>query len=189
MNCQETQRFLHAYGDGELELAKSLELEQHLQACPPCSRAYSHQQTIQTAVRRDALYFRAPHRLRRSVTAAVRRAARAEAPSRHGSWSWFTVGLTAAAAALEALLLVSNFAQPSAQDRLLSEITASHVRSLMVSHLTDVASTDQHTVKPWFEGKLDFAPPVKDLAERGFPLTGGRLDYLGGRPVAALVYQ
>ena len=101
---------------------------------------------------------------------------------------WFQQFGWAAAALLLVSVLAVQFSSSRNEDRLLADLTASHVRSLMAAHLTDVASTDQHTVKPWFDGKVDFAPPVKDLRETGFPLLGGRLDVIEGHAAAALVY-
>lgn len=104
-------------------------------------------------------------------------------------WQWAPVGASFACGALLAVSVLTYHQATSREDELEQDVVASHVRSLMVNHLTDVASTDQHTVKPWFIGKLDYAPPVVDLAQQGFPLIGGRLDYLEDRPVAALVYR
>src|SRR5439155_24132787 len=106
-----------------------------------------------------------------------------------GWWQWFKWGIPIAGTALIAFLLATSFIRASTDERLAQEVTANHVRSLMATHLTDVTSSDQRTVKPWFDGKIDFSPPVKDLAAQGFPLVGGRLDYLQNRPVAALIYQ
>ena len=117
------------------------------------------------------------------------RAAEAFRPKERKWWiGWVPAFATAAALMLVIVFFVFR-SQPSNDDLIANELVSDHVRSMMVDHLADVPSTDQHTVKPWFDGKLDYSPPVTDLASQGFPLTGGRLDYAAGRPIAALVYQ
>lgn len=133
----------------------------------------------------------APAGLRDRIVSSIREA---DAPTRHKSkyqgWrQWLNLGAAFAMGALASVTAVYFLTTVSAQERLAQEVVASHVRSLMATHLADVASSDRHTVKPWFSGKLDFSPPVHDLAQAGFPLVGGRLDYVGGHPAAALVYQ
>jgi anti-sigma factor RsiW len=195
MNCKDTNEIIHGYLDGELDVVRSLEIEQHLKDCPACGRAYRELQSLRTAVARGSLYFSAPGGLEKRVRSAVRQASRAEGRTeggrRHWNWTWPTMLAPIAAMALVLLIALPIVTQHSRDDRLLNEIVSAHVRSLMAdtSHLTDVASSDQHTVKPWFTGKLNFSPPVRDLAAEGFPLVGGRLDYVGAHPVAALVYQ
>jgi anti-sigma factor (TIGR02949 family) len=189
VSCQEAQDLLHGYLDGELDLVRSLELEQHLQACPSCSHAYQNQQALRAAVRTGSLYFTPPVHLQKRVRSAVRSASHAAGRPRLWSWRWLGVAASLAFVTLMLWRLVPGLPGSSADDRIAQELIAGHVRSLMVSHLTDVPSSDQHTVKPWFEGKLDFSPPVADVTEQGFPLVGGRLDYVGDRPVAALVYR
>src|SRR5258708_2358049 len=139
-----------------------------------------------------SLYFDAPKGLEKRVRSAVRQAGRAESPRWRwrweGNWAWVGVVAPAGIAALVILMALPIIMRTSTEDRLTQEIVSGHVRSLMAGHLTDVASSDQHTVKPWFNGKLPFSPPVTDPAAQGFPLIGGRLDYVEN-PVAALVYQ
>lgn len=188
MNCHETRELIGAYADGELDAARNLEIERHLQSCPSCPEVYAEQRALAEAIARRAPRFAAPAALRAQIMATLRVGAGARRvlpfPQRYGRAVW-----TIAAVALIGLFVAGIlFSRRGESDLLAKEIVASHVRSLMANHLADVVSTDRHTVKPWFDGKLDFAPPVVDLASEGFPLVGGRLDYLDEHPVAALVY-
>jgi anti-sigma factor RsiW len=191
LSCQITQEFIHAYVDGELDLARSLEIEQHLRECQACASAYHNQTALRSALRDRSLYHSAPAGLEKRVRSSLRREARSEVGRRWFGWRWLPVGAMA-------LILVLGLAiwravpglRTSGDEFLAQEMVSNHVRSLQLeSHRTDVISSDQHTVKPWFDGKLDFAPPVKDLSSQGFPLIGGRLEYLNNRAVAALIYQ
>ena len=138
-------------------------------------------------VARDATYHRAPEALRARIQAAVAREARNEA--RPALWRWGGVAVAIAAAAVVSWNVALMQARVG-EDAIARDVVAAHVRSLMADgRLNDVASSDQHTVKPWFQGKVDFAPRVADLADSGFPLAGGRLDYVNGRPVAAITYR
>jgi anti-sigma factor RsiW len=194
MNCEETQSLIHPYIDAELDLVRSLELERHLRDCPVCSTGHENLQMLRGAVR--ALYHQPPAHLQKRITTALRKEARSShmnigSERKFSLWSW-RPAYVAASLAFTAIIswsAVRLLSIRSENDLLAREVIASHVRSLMADHLADVMSSDRHTVKPWFNGKLDFSPPVQDLAEEGFPLVGGRLDYLNNRPVAALVYQ
>ena len=192
MNCKETQEVIHGYLDDELDLVHNLAVEQHLKECAACAQSLQREQSLRKAMANRSLYFEAPKWLEKRVRSAVRQASKAESHWSWGrafTWGWPRVLVPLAAAAVVLLVTVPSLMRPSTEDRLSQEIVSAHVRSLMASHLTDVASTDQHTVKPWFNGKLPFSPPVTDLAAQGFPLIGGRLDYVENHPVAALVYQ
>jgi anti-sigma factor RsiW len=186
VSCPDFQKFLHAHHDGELDAANTLRVDEHLAGCPACSEEMRRLGALRAAVRAPALRFTAPDELRRSLRLAVEQTARAETPVRR-SWSQ-QLGWAAALALLFTMVGREHLASGGADDRLLTDLTENHVRSLMVDHLTDVTSTDQHTVKPWFDGKIDFAPPVKELRDVGFPLLGGRLDVVEGHTAAALVY-
>jgi anti-sigma factor RsiW len=187
MSCTETKNLLNAYVDGELDSAGSLSVERHLQQCTSCLADVERLRTLTSAIQGSGLRFNAPPRLKRSVKAAIHRAN----PTRttlFPVWRWAT------ALASSALVLILGWAAVtqwtmSTEEMLVNDIVSSHVRSMMASHITDVASSDSHTVKPWFGGKLDYSPPAKDLTEQGFRLVGGRLDYIGNRPVASVVYQ
>ena len=192
MNCAEIRPLLHACADGELDPVRSLEIERHLKDCAACAAEMKSVQSLGTALRDGNLAYRAPDSLRREIRQIAgateeKFQPREDHPQNHSLWIWKFIAATATAFAAIVLLLHPGGMSPN--DRLMNEAVASHVRSLLAEHLTDVASSDRHTVKPWFDGKVDFAPDVKDFADQGFPLVGGRLDYLNGRTVAALVYR
>ena len=194
MNCQEIETLSHAYADRELDLVRTTEIERHLSGCRACSQAYENIRVLGSALKSADLYFKAPaqlkSRIRESLGAENKGTSTLERSNTRTPfwWQWLKWGIPIAGTALIALLVAPPLLGPSTDARLAQEVTAGHYRSLLATHLTDVASSDQHTVKPWFAGKIDFAPPVKDLAAQGFPLVGGRLDCLQDRQVAALVY-
>ena len=189
MDCKNARPLIDGYLDGELDLVRNLEIQDHLQACALCSQRYNDRQVIRQGLKIGSAYFKAPTDLQKRIQRSVRQAAKAESVPRRLPWSWVRVAAPMAAVAIVVLTLVPFFRGQSSEEILTQEVVSSHVRSLMANHLADVPSSDEHTVKPWFNGKLDFSPPVADLANQGFPLVGGRLDYLNNRPVAALVYQ
>jgi anti-sigma factor RsiW len=189
MDCKNAQTLIDGHLDRELDPARSLEMEDHLRVCAACSQSYKNHQVLSENLRTGSVYFKAPADLQRSIRRAVRQAAKADSAPRWLPWSWVRIAAPMAAAAIVLLTLAPFVQGPSTEEILTREVVSSHVRSLMANHLADVSSSDQHTVKPWFNGKVDFSPPVVDLASQGFPLVGGRLDYLNNRPVAALIYQ
>ena len=210
MNCEEATKLMDGYLDGELDPITSQTIEQHLRECPKCDQAYKIHGSLIRAIGNATPYYKAPSELRERIQSSLREEI-AERPARNiaretqrpfprsqprprailweTSWNWLALAAAIIFAAIIAFTLVPRWQRPGADQFLATQLIASHVRSLMANHLTDVASSDQHTVKPWLDVKLDFAPPVVDLANEGFPLIGGRLDYLDNRPVAALVYQ
>src|SRR5882724_5275859 len=191
VSCELTHSVLHGYIDGELDAARAADFERHLLSCPQCTSAMETQEKLSASIHRAGLYERAPVTLRRKIEGqyglpAPLRGARVQTGVRPTQW------LALAAALILAFLIgVRVLPGPGGRARqaeLTSAIVDAHLRSLLPGHLEDVISTDQHTVKPWFDGKVDFAPPVRDFASEGFPLQGGRLDIVRGRQVAVLVY-
>jgi anti-sigma factor RsiW len=190
VDCRDVQPLLHAYCDGELDLLRHLQVEHHLVECAECAERERGLRLLQTALASAPLYYRAPEALRTRLQGDS-----APSPPRPAGRRWSTFALAATAAGIVLVLAATLTAgmfwsSAAAEDRLADQVVAGHIRSLQVaSHTTDVTDSNQHKVKPWFMGKLDFAPQVVDLSPNGYTLTGGRLDYLTDRPVAALVYR
>jgi anti-sigma factor RsiW len=185
MTCEEAEILLHALIDGELDAGHAREVEDHVAGCPACAAALRDYRAMSQAVANADISYKAPVELRRRIEAALPQAT--PAPSRRSVLRGFAMG--SAVSALAATGLVAIVLRNDDEQRLLSEVVSAHLRSLQAGHLTDVISTDQHTVKPWFNGKLDVAPPVIDLTPQGFTLIGGRLDYVDAHPIGAVVYR
>src|SRR6266496_4153534 len=210
MNCEQATELMDGYLDGELDPVTSQAIEQHLRDCHNCEQAYKAHTALSHAISRGAPYYKAPTGLRERIQSSLREEI-AEQPARTvaadarpqsatkqpeprsiffgTSWNWLALAAAIIFAAIIAWNLLPGLQRSDAEQFLASQLIASHVRSLMANHLADVASSDQHTVKPWLDAKLDFAAPVVDLSSEGFPLIGGRLDYLDNHPAAALIYQ
>jgi anti-sigma factor RsiW len=184
VDCTLHRHLLEAYLDGELGFERSLEVEAHLASCPICSSEVQSWTNIRAALKEPELYHRAPAHLEAKLHKLLPQAQTQKTPWFQRS-IWALGGAAFATAALLISFVIMRPAAPSPDQ----DIVVSHIRSLMSDHLMDVVSTDQHTVKPWFDGKLDFAPPVQDFAADGYPLAGGRLDYLDNRKVAVLIYH
>ncbi len=188
MSCDRAETVLHGYFDNELDALGAAEFERHLESCGECAEALASLKGLRSSLGSAQLYATAPATLRTQILRDVGAAKRVAVMPAQKPWRWLAVAA--------ALILCTYMGWRAASMRsgndyesvLAAQVVDAHLRSLQPGHTTDVVSTDQHTVKPWFDGKLDFAPPVRDFAEQGFPLQGGRLDVVHGRTIAALVY-
>jgi anti-sigma factor RsiW len=199
VDCDDARVLMHGHFDDELDLAADLEVRRHIDQCPRCVTEYAALRAMRTRLNDEEFRFEAPPELREKIRRAIIASPQTRSASQRSGgyqaqrrpWLPRAIGFVVpmAIGAMLALIIAPRTMGPSRDQQIAGEVIASHVRSLMPAHLMDVESTDQHTVKPWFNGRLDFSPPVTDFAKEGFPLVGGRLDYIDGRPVAALVYQ
>ena len=189
MDCREAQDLIHAYADHELDLVRTLDIERHIHDCQSCAQAHQNLAALQSSLAGASFYFSAPPGLQQRIRTALDRA-EPRPPRRLILRLWLPLAAAASLALVAVALWAALRGSHASDERVLAQaVVSGHVRSLMEAHLLDVVSTDQHTVKPWFDGKLDFAPDVRDFRADTFPLAGGRLDYLADRPVAALVYR
>lgn len=188
MTCNEIRNLLTAYVDGELDFVRHLEIERHVEACGACAAQLGREQELHKAFGDPLLYHRAPAALRERIRETL--PSRRQRSSRMKPAVWVALAASVLlAVGLGTWLMVRGLTPMPGEPQLAQAVVSSHIRSLMPGHRPDVVSTDRHTVKPWFAGKLKFSPPVKDLADKGFPLTGGSSDYIDGHEAAVLVYM
>jgi anti-sigma factor RsiW len=194
MNCAECEVLIHALIDGELDAGHTRDVEAHVATCTGCAEKLEEFRAMRATMARANLKEKAPASLRNRIEAAlpvpkanVITPQQFLRPTRRSFFGGFATGavLSGALAASFMLTVVRNDQEHSVA----GEVVSAHIRSLQAGHLMDVETSDQHTVKPWFDGKVDVAPPVIDLTGQGFTLLGGRLDYIDGEPVASVVYQ
>jgi anti-sigma factor RsiW len=190
MNCHEAEAWVAAYADGELEGLRKYQIEKHVRRCADCAQRHEALLALRARLRAEVPYFAAPPGLRERIRAAVANTpAAAPLRSPRERWQWLTGGaLAGCTATLVALVIGTSVLDWRASRDVVAEAVGNHVRATLDERLIQVASSDQHTVKPWLSARLDYSPPVRDFASDGFPLTGGRVDMLDGRPVATLVY-
>jgi mycothiol system anti-sigma-R factor len=189
MDCTQTRNYMHGHLDRELDPVTATAIEQHLQSCAACRQAYDQQSSLKAAIKRHAAYYTAPGDLADRIRAKADKIT-GNRPKTTGwpRWQWLNLVTAVAVTAAVTWIAALQLRNPSNDEIIAEQVVAGHARSVLTGHLADVASSDQHTVKPWLSSKLDFSPPVTDLTSAGFPLVGGRLEYLDKRPVAALVY-
>jgi len=194
MNCDEVMNLLPVYSDGELDAVHSADIEKHVVGCAACAARRDELARLRSRIQSEVPYYPAPATLHERVRAVIARGAAADGPvprRANGSrWRWLSGGaLAGSAATVFAWFIGSAILDWQVGTDLASEVVSNHARATLGNRLTDVASSDQHTVKPWLSARLDYSPPVHDFSQDGLPLIGGRLDYLDGRPVATLVYK
>jgi len=189
MDCKEARLMTHAYADGELDVLTTARIESHVKNCAGCKQRLGELSALRASFKKALPYFKTPEGLQNRIQAGLRKSEKKPRPLASSYRLWARMGAVMAAVIVLSASLLVVMKAPSTNDDVAHEVISSHVRSLMAEHLTDIRSTDQHTVKPWFTGRLDFSPPVRDFASEGFALAGGRLDYLDNRQAAALVYQ
>jgi anti-sigma factor RsiW len=185
MTCDEAEILLQALIDGELDAGHARDVENHVESCPRCAAMLKDYREMSLAMADAGVRYTAPAALRARIEAALPQPRQLQ--SRRGVLRGFAMG--SAVSALAATGLVAIVLRHDDMERIQSEVVSAHLRSLQAGHLTDVISTDQHTVKPWFNGRLDVSPPVIDLTAQGFTLIGGRLDYVDARAIGAVVYR